>query len=341
MTKVATILYLNPTSEVGGAELSLLDLLKYLGKKKYHPIVSFPSEGNLRRELERKGIETKIIPFHPEISRLSRENGKQYFHQFLTITLYLLPTIIKMARFIQSRDIDMIVTNGIKCHFIGSMVSLMTRTKLIWHVRDLIEGGWLKWMLRSMGRLFPDKIIANSYAVGSIFRRNGRKETVYNGIDLSHFDPAIDGEKVRSMFNIAKDTKLIGTIGHFAPLKGYEELLEAMVEVVREGYNVRLAIVGDSIYPHSNTYKQKILSLVNSMGLRDRIIFTGFRDDIPELLASFDIFVLPSRSEGFGRVNLEAMAMGKPVISTSVGGIPEVVLDGVTGILVPPISSRE
>jgi glycosyltransferase involved in cell wall biosynthesis len=80
--------------------------------------------------------------------------------------------------------------------------------------------------------------------------------------------------------------------------------------------------------------------LVDSIGLKDKVFFTGFRENIPELLAAFDIFVLPSRSEGFGRVNLEAMAMGKPVISTKVGGIPEVVLDEITGILVTPGNPR-
>lgn len=337
---MAKILYLNPSAEVGGAERSLLDLLKHLDREKYYPIVSFPSEGKLKRELERMGIERKVIDFHPEISKLSRENGNRYFHRFLSIPRYLLPTIIKTARFVRSRDIDMIMTNGIKCHFIGSMVSSLTGSKLIWHVRDMIEVGWLKWMLRSMGRLFPDKIITNSHAVGSIFVTSGRTETVYNGIDLSHFKRGIDGEKVRSTFKIGKNTKLIGTIGHFAPLKGYEELIGAMVEVIREGYNIKLALVGDAIYPNSNNYKRKLLSLINCAGLRNRIIFTGYRENIPELLASFDIFVLPSRAEGFGRVNLEAMAMGKPVISTHVGGIPEVVLDGITGILVTPRNSK-
>jgi glycosyltransferase involved in cell wall biosynthesis len=340
LRKSAKILYLNPSSQVGGAERSLVDLLKHLDKKQYHPIVGFPSEGKLAWELESMGIERKIIDFHPEISRLSRENGTRYFHQFLSIPRYLPPTIVKTARFVRSRNVDMIVTNGIKCHFIGSMVSSLTRSKLIWHVRDMIEAGWLKWMLRSMGRFFPDKIITNSHAVGSIFPRNDRKESVYNGIDLSHFNPGIDGNKVRSTFKIGKDSRLIGTIGHFAPLKGYEELMVAMAEVIRGGFNIKLALVGDVIYSNSNEYKQKLLSLIDSTGLRDRIIFTGYRENIPELLASFDIFVLPSRSEGFGRVNLEAMAMGRPVISTFVGGIPEVVLDGVTGILVTPGDSK-
>jgi len=191
-----------------------------------------------------------------------------------------------------------------------------------------------------MGHLFPDKIITNSRAVGGIFSENGRKETVYNGIDLSLFAPALGGEKARSMLKIGKETRLIGTIGHLAPLKGFEELIEAIGKVINEGFDVKLAIVGEAIYPNSQSYKQDLLSLVHSKGLKDRIIFTGFRENIPELLASFDIFVLPSRMEGFGRVNLEAMAMGKPVISTNVGGIPEVVQDGVTGILVTPRNSK-
>jgi glycosyltransferase involved in cell wall biosynthesis len=250
-------------------------------------------------------------------------------------------TILALKKLLKDKGVHIIVTNGIKCHFIGSVLSLITKIPLIWHVRDFMATGWLRWMLRSMGRFFPDKIITNSHAVGSIFSGNGKRETVYNGVDLTHFDPDMDGVKERSAFNIGKHTALIGTIGHLAPLKGYEELIGAMREVIREGFDVKLALVGDDIYSHSKSYKQKLLSLVDSTGLKDRIIFTGYRENIPELLASFDIFALPSRSEGFGRVNLEAMAMRKPVISTNVGGIPEVVLDGVTGILVHPGNSLE
>jgi glycosyltransferase involved in cell wall biosynthesis len=336
LSNVAKILYLNPTAEVGGAERSLLDLLKFLDQKRFYPIVSIPSEGKLMGELKSMGIEVKVIAYHPEVFTLSRENGGPRFGKLFLTPWYLLPTLVKMSSFARRRNIDLIVTNGIKCHLLGSVLSSMTGAKLIWHVRDLVGAGWAKWSLCSMGRFFPDRIITNSDAVGSIFSTNGRKETVYNGIDLSHFDPIVDGGKIRSEFKIGKDTPLIGTISHLAPLKGYEELLGAMLEVLREGRDVKLAIVGEAIYPNSRSYKQKLLSLVDSNGLKDNVIFTGFREDIPEVLASFDLFVLPSRSEGFGRVNLEAMAMGKPVISTNVGGIPEVVLDGVTGILVPP-----
>ena len=292
------------------------------------------------RELRGMGVETKVIPFHKEISRLSRENGNRFLRQLLLIPWHLMPTILETASFVRSRDVDVIVTNGIKCHFMGSPVSMMTGKKLIWHVRDLIETEWLRWKLRSWGRFFPDKIITNSHAVGRIFPGNTRKETVYNGINVAYFRPGIDKGQIRAEYNIDRETTLLGTIGHFAPLKGYEELLDAMVEVVREGFNVKLAIVGEAIYQNSNAYKRKIITQAHSAGLKDKIIFTGFRENIPEILASFDIFVLPSRSEGFGRVNLEAMAMGKPVVSTNVGGIPEVVLDGVTGILVEPGNSK-
>jgi len=286
------------------------------------------------------GVETEIVPFHQKIVRLSREGNSMHLYSLPFFLWWLTPTILALRDLVKNRDVHLIVTNGIKCHFIGAILSCVTKTKLVWHVRDFIETGWLKWMVWSLGRFFPDKIIINSDAVGSIFLENGKTETIYNGIDLSHFDPKIDGAKIRSEFKIGKDTKLIGAIGHFAPLKGYEELVSALAELVRGGFDVKLAVVGDAIYPHSKSYKQKLLSLVDSNGLKDRVIFAGLREDIPELLASFDIFVLPSRSEGFGRANLEAMAMGKSVISTNVGGIPEVVLDGVTGILVPPGNSK-
>jgi glycosyltransferase involved in cell wall biosynthesis len=317
-----------------------LDLLRNINREKYHPIIGCPGEGKFVEELRKIGVKAEIIPYHRKILALSRGNGSD----LIVIPLFLwalTPTILALKKLTKSKGIHLMVTNGIKCHFIGSVLSLITKIRLIWHVRDFVEGSWLKWMLRSTGRFFPDKIITNSHAVGSIFSGNEKGETVYNGIDLSLFNPRKDGGKVRSLFNIGRDTRLIGTIGHLAALKGFEELIEATGEVAKQGFNIKLVIVGDAIYPNSKVYKQKLLSLVNSTGLKDTVIFTGHGENIPELLASFDIFVLPSRSEGFGRVNLEAMAMGKPLISTNVGGIPEVVMDGVTGILVPPGNSEE
>jgi glycosyltransferase involved in cell wall biosynthesis len=306
----------------------------------YHPIVSCPRRGRFVEELQKIGVETEIVSYHRKILALSRSgNGIHIWGRPFSL-LSLAPTILTLKNLINDKGIHLIVTNGIKCHFMGSIVSSITRTKLVWHVRDVIEPGWLKWMAWSVGRFSPDKIITNSRAVGSVFSNNGKTETIYNGIDLPHFNPRIDGGIIRSEFKIGKDTKLIGTVGHLAPLKGYEELVGAIGEVLRGGFDVKLAVVGDAIYPHSKRYQQRLLSLLDSSGLEDRVIFTGFREDIQELLASFDIFVLPSRSEGFGRANLEAMAMGKPVISTNVGGVPEVVLDGVTGILVPPGNSN-
>ncbi len=335
------ILYLNPSSGLGGAEKSLLDLLRHLNREKYHPIITCPTHGKFVEELEKIGVETEIIAYHQRILGLSRDGDNLHLFSLPLFLWWLTPTLFVLKNLIKDKGVHLIVTNGIKCHFIGAILSLITKIRLIWHVRDLIDTWWLKWIVWSLGRFFPHKIITNSNAVGNIFPGNERGETVYNGIDLSDYDPGVNGLKVRSMFDIGKETKLIGTVGHLAPLKGFEELIEAMVKVIREGCNVKLVIVGDAIYQNSESYKQKLLSLVCSVGLQDRVIFTGFREDIPEILASFDIFVLPSRSEGFGRVNLEAMAMGKPVISTNVGGIPEVVLDGVTGILVPPGNSRE
>jgi len=334
------ILYLNPSSQLGGAEKSLLDLVRNLDRERYHPIVSCPAQGKFVEELGKIGVRVEIVPYHPRISELSRANG---FNPTVLplFVCWLTPTVLRLKDLIKDKGVHLIVTNGIKCHFIGAFLSLVSNIPLIWHVRDFVETPWLRWMLRAMGRFFPDKIITNSDAVGSVFSGNGRTETVYNGIDLPRFGPEIGGGKIRRELEIGRDTKLIGTIGHFAPLKGFEELIEAMEKVVEQGFDMKLALVGEAIYAGSAHYKQRLMSLVDSVGLKDRIIFVGFRENIPELLAAFDVFVLPSRCEGFGRVNLEAMAMGKPVISTKVGGIPEVVLDGVTGILVPPGDPRD
>jgi len=161
-------------------------------------------------------------------------------------------------------------------------------------------------------------------------------KVIYNGIYTERFQEGKIIPNRREEFGLNRDDMVIGAIGYFAPLKGYDDLIKAMPLILEVVPRARLLITGEAIYPAYRDYKKKLRDLIDRLGLADTVIFAGQRDDLPQVLNTLDIFVLPSWTEGFGRANLEAMAAGKPVVSTNVGGIPEVVVDGETGILVPP-----
>jgi len=122
---------------------------------------------------------------------------------------------------------------------------------------------------------------------------------------------------------------VIGSVGRIAPIKGHKYLIQAAEKVIKEVANAKFLIVGDG------PIRDEMEELSVRLGLDERVIFTGMREDVPEVLSIMDVFVLPSINEGMGRALVEAMAMGLPCVASSVGGVPEVVTDGETGLLVP------
>ena len=129
---------------------------------------------------------------------------------------------------------------------------------------------------------------------------------------------------------------VIGTVANIFPRKGYEYLIEALVEVKEYFPNICCFIVGKG----SESYSKQLVRLVEEKGLSSNVIFTGFQENIYDYLNAFDLFVLPSLMEGFGIALLEAMAMSKPIVASKVGGVPELITHGSTGLLVPSKDSK-
>jgi glycosyltransferase involved in cell wall biosynthesis len=138
-------------------------------------------------------------------------------------------------------------------------------------------------------------------------------------------------EEVRKKFHIDSEDIVIGTVGRLSPEKGYEHLISAIRDVAIEYPRIKVLIVGSG----SEEYRLYLQEKINKLKLSSNIIFTGFYEDVPQILNCMNIYSLPSLSEGFNRSLLEAMACGLPVVATNVGGNMEVVKDGVNGLLVP------
>ena len=151
---------------------------------------------------------------------------------------------------------------------------------------------------------------------------------IYNGIDLQSFTP-VQREETRRAFQIPDRAIACITIGRLVPVKGQADLLRAFQIVLKTHPDLYLLIVGEG------ELRTELESLSQALGMADRVIFTGWRTDIPALLSAADIFVLPSHNEGLGLVLIEAMACRLPAIATDVGGVPDVVIHGQTGLLVP------
>ncbi len=191
------------------------------------------------------------------------------------------------------------------------------------------------------------RIVVNAEAIRQYLTAQGydpRKIVVIrNGVDLSRFSGRRGDSRLRQDFGLPPGAPLVAVISRLIRMKGVEHFLEAAAVVARRVPDVWFLVVGEwyrlarnDAIVRDDTYRHELERLAARLGLDGRIVFTGFRPDVPELLAEVAVCVLPSLGEGLPNAVLEAMAAGVPVVATRVGGIAEAVEDGVTGLLVPP-----
>ena len=184
---------------------------------------------------------------------------------------------------------------------------------------------------------FADCVLVNAGIIQQNLIEQGydpnRIGVIRNGITLSRFTRTERGIALRRELGLPESARLVGVFSRLNPMKGVQYFLEAAVTLAEKFPDVCFLVVGDG------GSKPELEDQARRLGLGSRIVFTGFRSDVPELLSLATISVLPSLSEGTSNTLLEAMAAGIPVIATRVGGNPEVVEDGVTGLLVPPRDS--
>jgi glycosyltransferase involved in cell wall biosynthesis len=184
-----------------------------------------------------------------------------------------------------------------------------------------------------------DHIVVNAEAIKRDLLRRGydadRLSVIPNGTDCERFRLPGDGEAVRREWNIPPGVPVVGVLARLMRIKGQEVFLRAAALIASKNPDVRFVIVGDNSF--NPEYKAELKQLAGRLGLEDRVVFTGFRMDVPDLLAALSVAVSPSLGlEGMSNSILESMAAGVPVVATRVGGTPEIVEDGVSGLLVAP-----
>jgi glycosyltransferase involved in cell wall biosynthesis len=194
---------------------------------------------------------------------------------------------------------------------------------------------------RAVGFL-ADAVVTNAEAVAQRLRGEGwdprRLHVIHNGIE--HRPPPAGTPDLRRQLGMPASAPLIGTVSRITSLKGIEDFIDAAAVVASHHPEARFVIIGalipDRLYPDIGVFDRKLRSRAASLGLAERVIFTGSRSDAVDLMPQFSVSVLPSLTEGLSNTLIESMAAGVPTVATRVGGSPEVVEDGVTGLLVPP-----
>ena len=190
---------------------------------------------------------------------------------------------------------------------------------------------------------FADRILVNADAVKTWLIDDGydgrRIVVIPNGVDLERFSAPPDRDGIRRELGLAAATPLVVVVSRLARLKGLEQLIEAAALLRAPHPDARFLIVGETA-PAETAYLDELKQVAARHRVADAVIFTGLRSDVPALLSAADVAVMPSLNEALSNVLLESMAAGAPTVATRVGGTPEAVVDGETGLLVPPGDPR-
>jgi len=230
-----------------------------------------------------------------------------------------------------------------KAHLLAGLGGRLVGIPVVWHLHDFPPPGLAGRVVCRAARSLPTLVFAVSEAVAaSTGRAGGLGPSIVRlstPVDLRRFHPDVPKDRVRRELALCENTPLIGLIAHLTPWKGHELFLTIARAVRDTVRNAHFVIVGGSIYEtHGHAgYIEALRHRANQLGLADRVTFLGLRDDVPEILAGLDVLVhCPTAPEPLGRVLAEAMAVGRPIVAARCGGIPEVVEDEVTGLLVNP-----
>jgi glycosyltransferase involved in cell wall biosynthesis len=342
--KPITVLFLDHTAKLGGGEIALLNLLLHLDKQQFLPILVLGEEGPLAAQIRAAGIETVILPLPTHVAHTRKDSLGAGSLLKLRAIFSSLAYSWRLARFIRSRRVNLVHTNSLKSDIIGGFAARLARVPVVWHVRDRIESDYLPPVVviafRWLCRVIPDFVVANSAATLETIRLPGRKRhaVVHSGYSFMSDSSALVHDGVEPRAHAAKqnpDAILLGLVGRISRWKGQHIFLAAAAQVRQKFPAAHFQIIGAPMFGEE-AYEREIHALADSLGLAGAVEFMGFRTDVPQLMEEFDVLVHASiTGEPFGQVITEAMVVGKPVVATRGGGVPEIVQDGITGLLVP------
>jgi sugar transferase (PEP-CTERM/EpsH1 system associated) len=316
MNNEVNIMHIVFSLECGGLEKIAIELSAKLNSGVFNScICCIDTFGELSDEAMKRGVEVILI---------KRKPGKD-------ITLPF-----RLARLIKKKRIDLVHTHNMGPLFYGTLAGKLAGVPVIMNTRHGREKKRRNSYIWNMNAA----VIAISEDAKKEMLKWNRIDTkkmkvIYNGIDIGRYSNRQNGSEVKNELNIKPSTLVVGTVARLCPEKDQFTLIGAFSKVVNKIDTAKLIFVGDGIL------REELNSHAEKLGISHKVMFLGFRNDIYNILPAFDVFALSSFTEGVSLTLLEAMAMERPIVATNVGGNPEVVVDGVTGFLVPPKESQK
>jgi len=313
MRKLNILQVITGTDWSGGQQQVLL-LLRGLKRRGHHILLACPPHSLLGEKAEKENIPVSYIPMRKEVDVYS---------------------LIQLARLMKRERIEVVNVHRPTAHTLAQVAAFLTKTPVFIVTRRVSfpPSGIISAKVKY--QLGVSQIVAVSQGIREVLIRSGvqadKITTIYSGVELDLFKPDIPGTPIRQAYKIPLEAPLVGKVANYSYWKGHHIFLQAAQIVASQIPDVRFLLVG------SNTDHPKLKDLGKTLGLNDQVIYAGFREDIPQILAALDISVnTPLRGEGLSGAIRESLAMEKSVVATDVAGNSEIVLHGKTGYLVPP-----
>lgn len=311
------IIQTESSMELGGQEFAVLALTEGLVTRGHFVTLVVQPNSSLEALAKKKGIRYRTVSM-----------GKPSYPR----------AIMKLMSIMRQHQSDIVHTHGSRDSWIASIAArlssvrpliVLTRHKSVPISKTLINHVLYHWLVHSIVTTGGERMRQQ------LIKHNGFDErrvfSIPTGADVKLFNPWHDGTPFRKELGINKDEYVVGSINFLRGYKGNEFLIEAAGKVLERAPNTRFVIVGDG------PERERLRAQIDRLGLNNKVIMTGHRGDIPQVIAGLDLFVVTSTSaETLTQVIPQALAMEKPVVATNVGGIPDVVIHAVTGFLVPP-----
>ncbi|HEY7631005.1 MAG TPA: glycosyltransferase family 4 protein [Thermoleophilaceae bacterium] len=327
------VLYVNHTARVSGAERTLLDLLRALPPD-LTPTVASP-EGRLRDEVTALGVEHLPLPECDVSLKLEPRTTSKGMVQLVRAG----SEAGRLARRVGARFVHAFsIRAGLGC-------GLASDAPLVVHAHDALGSGPASRGVAEVISRRARLILAASPFVAERLPRGRWRAPVTvvdNPVDLETFDPAqASATAVRAEIGIPEDAHVVTVVGQITPWKGQDLALRVLAGLREHGLDAHLLVVGAPVFTsnltrHDNiAYQQSLMELQRTLGLADLAHFLGEREDVPAVLAGSDLTLVPSWEEPFGRIVVESMAMGVPVLATARGGPASILSDG-GGLTLPP-----
>ena len=333
--KPATILYVegNQDGTIGGSFYSLLYLAGGLDRSRFQPIVVFHSYNSLIPRFNAAGVATRVIPHGRPVT-----GGTPFGRRYAKVANFAKGFVLEpldLARMLRRENVDLVhLNNSIISNHVWMLAARFAGIPCVTHERGINEtfSRRAKWLAQGL-----DAIICISHAVSDNFARLGLSKlplvTIPNGLDPRQMTASKSRADILAGLEVDPRRPVIGIVGNIKRWKGQDVVIRALARLGPQHGDVACLIIGDKSAANL-AYSQELVTLIDDLGLKDRVVITGYRSNVADYIAALDVLVHASvLPEPFGRVLLEGMAMQKPVVASRGGAVPEIVVDGVTGLL--------